>query len=186
MDKEAIKKLQARIGTEPDGFWGPKSIAKCQAHLRSLYPKPYPFPTSKGVRKFYGDPGDGLTTISVKGMAYIGSGTPQPISTIRCHEKVADSLQKILAEIAASEHAWILKEYAGCYNHRNMRGSDKLSMHSWGIAVDFWPRENGFTTPWPVVADMPFEVMEIFARHGWSAGGAFWGRDAMHFEAIKR
>jgi hypothetical protein len=30
---------------------------------------------------------------------------------------------------------------------------------------------------------MPFGVMEIFAREGWKAAGAFWGRDSMHLEA---
>jgi hypothetical protein len=32
---------------------------------------------------------------------------------------------------------------------------------------------------------MPFEVMEIFAKHGFLSAGAFWGYDAMHFEAIR-
>jgi hypothetical protein len=32
---------------------------------------------------------------------------------------------------------------------------------------------------------MPLEVMETFAREGWVSAGAFWGRDAMHHEAVK-
>jgi hypothetical protein len=36
---------------------------------------------------------------------------------------------------------------------------------------------------WPTKATMPFEVIEIFAREGWTSGGAYWGYDAMHFQA---
>jgi hypothetical protein len=28
-------------------------------------------------------------------------------------------------------------------------------------------------------------VMEFFAVGGWLSAGAFWGRDAMHFQATK-
>jgi hypothetical protein len=32
---------------------------------------------------------------------------------------------------------------------------------------------------------MPIEVMECFAREGWLSAGAFWGYDAMHFQATQ-
>jgi hypothetical protein len=32
---------------------------------------------------------------------------------------------------------------------------------------------------------MPLDVMEIFAREGWLAAGAFWGRDSMHMQATQ-
>jgi hypothetical protein len=34
-------------------------------------------------------------------------------------------------------------------------------------------------------ADMPLEIMECFAREGWLSAGAFWGYDAMHFQATQ-
>lgn len=189
-----IVQIQKRIGTKPDGFWGPKSIKQCQKYLRSLC-LDNPWPSSRDVSKFYGKPGADLVTIQVEvdnlatyeaeGVAYIGGGRPQPVSRIRCHAKIADSLKAIISDISESQHAWILQHYAGCYNDRNMRGSTKRSLHSWGIAVDFWPKENGFTTQWPLVAKMPFEVIEIFSKHGWTSAGPFWGRDAMHFQATK-
>jgi len=30
--------LQKRIGTTPDGFWGPKSIRACKEYLRAMMP----------------------------------------------------------------------------------------------------------------------------------------------------
>ncbi len=43
-----------------DGFWGPKSQAACRAYLRSLMPKPNPWPESRSLalQRFYGMPGD--------------------------------------------------------------------------------------------------------------------------------
>jgi hypothetical protein len=32
---------------------------------------------------------------------------------------------------------------------------------------------------------MPIEVMEEFAKEGWLPAGAFWSRDAMHFQATR-
>ena len=37
MKPEEIKKIQKKIGTEPDGFWGPKSIAACQKYLKNPF-----------------------------------------------------------------------------------------------------------------------------------------------------
>lgn len=181
----SIVEIQKRIGTVADGFWGPKSIAKCQKYLRSIGPAKNPWPSSREVAKFYGKPGENLTRISVDGIQYVGAGDPKPVTSILCHEKIAKSLQAIIQDLKQSQCSWILNHYAGCYNHRNMRGSTKLSLHAYGIAVDFWPKENGFRTAWPSPAKMPFEVIEVFSKHGWTSAGPFWGRDAMHFQATK-
>ena len=66
-----------------------------------------------------------------------------------------------------------------------MRGGSRISTHAWGIAIDLAPNWNGNLMPWPTVATMPLEIMEIFAREGWLSAGAFWGRDAMHFQATR-
>ncbi len=64
-----------------------------------------------------------------------------------------------------------------------MRGGSTPSLHARGAAVDLDPDYNGNLVSWPAKAAMPLEVMEAFAREGWLAAGAFWGRDAMHFQA---
>jgi hypothetical protein len=187
MRSNEIIQLQKRIGTDPDGFWGPKSIAACQRHLRRFMPaeNPWPKPDNKSMRAFYGDPGDESRLVNLPvaefGVRYDG----KPVRAIRCHERVADSLRLIFQEIASGPQAHIVREYAGCYNFRRMRGASAWSKHAWGAAVDFWPAKNGLWTHWPTTATMPIEVMEAFARQGWLPAGAFWGRDAMHMEATQ-
>jgi hypothetical protein len=106
------------------------------------------------------------------------------VKTIRCNERVADSLSRIL--VAVSNVApLILREYAGVYNNRPMRGGSLPSLHARGAAIDLAPDTNGNLVPWPVSADMPLVVMECFAREGWLSAGAFWGRDAMHAQATR-
>jgi hypothetical protein len=187
MNRAQIQELQKRIGATPDGFWGPKSIARCQAYLRSLMPSNNPWPSQdqKSLTRFYGDPGDEskLTNINVSQLGVFYSNSR--VNTIRVNKACADSLLIILKEIADSKFSYILREFAGVYNNRAMRGGSLPSLHARGAAIDLSPGKNGLKTSWPVSSTMPIEVMEIFSKRGWLSAGAFWSRDAMHFQATK-
>jgi hypothetical protein len=187
MNLADIKALQHRIDVVPDGFWGPQSIAACQAHLRRLMPKKSPWPKTDqaSLTKFYGKPGDEskLVRLDVTGLGLKYEG--KPVKVIRCHGKVADSLKRALIEISQGPARAVLEKYAGCYNNRPMRGGSLPSLHARGAAVDLDPDDNGNHVSWPVRATMPIEVMEAFAREGWIAAGAFWHRDAMHLQATQ-
>lgn len=194
MTSKQIIALQERVGTKADGFWGPKSVAACQAHLRRLMPKanPWPSPDQASLTAFYGAPGDTSlhTLIEVPYTMFLYDANGQRITRIGCHNKVAASLARILEEIASWPPQFItssgMRNYFGCYNNRTMRGSRVISTHARAIAVDFDARRNGNATHWPTRAHMPIEVMEVFAKEGWTAAGAAWSRDGMHFEATKR
>ncbi len=192
MNQDQIKRIQSKIGVSPDGFWGPRSIEACKSHLRALFPKPLRFPSQEYVSKFYGPHGvPGAYTPPTKQITlpFPAFYEDSPVTKLRPHEKCADSLLRVfdrLAEIyptsEARKEAGILT-YDGLYNPRSMRGGSAWSMHSWAIAIDLNAERNGNLVSWPVASTMPFEVMECFAREGWTAAGAFWGRDAMHFQA---
>ncbi len=162
-------------------------MAACQRHLRALMPSPNPWPESDqaSLRAFYGDAGDPmqLTSLPVQGLGIQYDG--KPVKSILCHHKVASSLKRVLEEIAAGPHAAILREFAGVYNNRPMRGGSLPSLHARGAAIDLAPGTNANSTHWPSRATMPLEIMEAFAREGWLAAGAFWSRDAMHFQATR-
>ena len=180
-----IQEIQRKIKADPDGFWGPKSIAAAQKHLRKLMPSPNPWPEQDeaSLSAFYGAAGDSsqLTALPVHGLGVMYDR--RPVKTILCHHKVAPSLLRVLQEIAAGPHAAILREFAGVYNNRTMRNGRRPSLHARGAAIDLAPDSNANSTHWPIRATMPFDVMEAFAREGWLPAGAFWSRDAMHFQA---
>lgn len=191
MNSTQIKALQMRIGTTPDGFWGPKSISACKEHLRKLMPSQNPWPSSDqaSLRKFYGEPGDesNLVTITFPyPMFYDG----QRVTKTRVHKKCADSLLRILTSIrdlipAHQDIKDEAEDYGGCFNFRLKRGGSTYSLHAFGAAIDLDADDNTFKDAWPMKADMPLEIMEAFAREGWVAAGAFWGYDSMHFQATR-
>ena len=186
MKTHEIQEMQKRIGVTPDGFWGPKSIAACQKHLRGMMPLTNPWPKSdqKSLTAFYGAPGDTTkhTQINVAGLGVKYDGAA--VARITCHERVAASLLRVIKRLSTL-HPEVLAEFAGCYNNRAMRGGSLPSLHARAAAVDFMPGSNGNRSSWPTASTMPLTVMEEFSREGWLSAGAFWGRDAMHFQATQ-
>lgn len=188
MNTDRIKSMQSKLGVVVDGFWGPKSEAACRAHLKGLMHQAsgmtWPATDQGSLTRFYGVHGDEsmLVNLDVDGLGVKYDG--KPVKTIRCHKKVSASLRRILESLSKT-HPEILARYAGCYNNRNMRGGSTPSLHARGAAIDLAPETNGNHDHWPSRADMPLEVMEAFAREGWMPAGAFWSRDAMHFQATK-
>ena len=190
MTKDEIISMQKRIGTKPDGFWGPKSIAACQAHLRAMMPRArWPKPDLASMKSFYGEPGNEGNLVVIEfpyRMYYDG----KVVTKTRVHEQCADSLMRVLVNIGRSygTRSDIMDEasdYGGCYNFRNSRGSNSLSKHAWGAAIDLDADDNTFRQSWPMQADMPLEIIEEFAKEGWLSAAAFWGYDAMHFQATQ-
>lgn len=186
MNATEIKRLQTTLGVVADGFFGPKSIAAVQRHLKSLMPSPSPWPgtTQRNLSDFYGAPGVETNLINLDVSDLDIRYELVRVKTIRCHKKVAESLKRVLVSLSKT-HPQVLRDYNGCYNNRKMRGGALPSLHARGAAIDFCAAANGNLSSWPHRALMPLEVMEAFAREGWTPAGAFWGRDAMHFQATK-
>ncbi len=100
-------------------------------------------------------------------------------------------LKSISAEI--EQRADLIK-YAdnpkGGFNWRFIAGTDRLSSHSFGIAVDIDIEDSNYWK-WEVKGDVenipyknriPLELVEIFERHGFIWGGKWYHYDTMHFE----
>lgn len=195
MTSEQIKTMQQRIKDrydpflQVDGFWGPKSQYVCQAYLRSLMPKPSPWPANdqRSLRRFYGEPGSEANLVTIDfpyPMFYDG----KRVTRTRVHKACAASLLRVLTTIRdlLPQHSHIEDEandFGGVFNARPKRGGTSWSVHAWGAAIDLDADDNTFRDSWPMQSDMPLEIMEAFAREGWTSAGAFWGYDAMHFEA---
>ena len=193
MTREEIQSIQRRIGAEPDGWWGPKSMESLQRHLRSLLPHPSPFPKpdTASMTAFYGPPGQvPLVRVPVPFTMKLYDGEER-VGGIPIHERLAFSLEGILREILSvfptpqdRDHAGITR-FFGSFVNRPQRGGTQPSKHAWAAAIDFDATRNGLHTPWPTKSAMPLEVFEIFARAGWiNLGWVIW-RDAMHFQATQ-
>jgi hypothetical protein len=199
MTSEQIKDVQRKVGTTPDGVWGPKSNAACNRYLRSLMPSDRVFPKAgtKAFLEFYGPHGvpGGYTPptrkITLPFPIYLYGNKTKPIRALSPHEKCADAFAEAFENLlgmfpdSADRDAAGITVYDGLYNPRLMRGSSTTwSRHSWACAIDLNAAKNGLHTYWPTRAQMPLEVYECFARAGITSLGWKINRDAMHMESV--
>jgi hypothetical protein len=114
----------------------------------------------------------------------------KPIKTITVHKKIADAVSVALNEIwdkCGKSQKTVEKtgahDWAGCFNYRVISGSNRLSNHSWGCALDLSPKTNGFN----MKGTISRIVVDAFKRQGAFWGGDYKGRkDPMHFEFVSR
>jgi len=77
---------------------------------------------------------------------------------------------------------------SGTFAWRPIAGTERLSMHSFGAAIDLNAKKNGYwrwytgNNPLKLRQDFPAEVAEVFERHGFIWGGKWAEFDIMHFE----
>lgn len=111
------------------------------------------------------------------------------VTRVAVHRKAAPSLFKALVEIDNAGLWEFLSPFGGGFEFRRIGGSDELSLHSLGLALDFDPKANARDLP----ADQSRfgrsgegrAVVRLFELHGWYWGGRFKAPsrpDAMHFQ----
>lgn len=82
-----------------------------------------------------------------------------------------------------------IKAYAlhphGTYNYRKIAKTNRLSMHSFGIAIDLDTRYSNYwlwDKKFRYKNKIPSEIVEIFEKYGFIWGGRWYHYDTMHFE----
>ena len=99
----------------------------------------------------------------------------------------ADKLKAVSDEIEAlgTEFHKYINKTAGTFNWRNIAGTNRLSTHAFGTAIDISTKYSNY---WQWDGDMiwknqiPMEIVEIFEKHGFIWGGKWYHYDTMHFE----
>lgn len=167
---------------------------------QDMFITPYPAPGS--TPKYLADPGRGRCEPLFKAMyGNSAAEVEQHLVTVpwfgqrlrftSCNG-AADSLRAVAREL--SKHPE-LKKYlksAGTFYWRKVRGAQRQSAHSYGIAIDiggdytdYWKWRQPRATETDKVEyrnRMPLALVEIFRRHGFIWGGAWYHYDTMHFE----
>ena len=104
----------------------------------------------------------------------------------------ADSLRAVAAELSERPELRKYLKSSGTFYWRAVRGARRLSAHSYGIAFDIgvehsdywlWKNPGAAETDRISYANrIPHDIVEIFRRHGFIWGGAWYHYDTMHFE----
>lgn len=145
------------------------------------------------IREHYGDPrefrtGDGgvlptweklLGIVQLPAPLALGWDRDVLVTKVRIHYKLVPSLGRIFDRLHDDGNWPLLLSFDGTYVWRAKRNGEKLSTHSWGIAIDL----NASTNQLGSRGDMPVEVIRAFGEEGWEWGGDWHRPDPMHFQA---
>jgi hypothetical protein len=113
----------------------------------------------------------------------------QPLPTgILVNKNCADAMLAAFSDIwDHCEHSQLevnktgASDYGGCFNIRNIAGTNNWSNHSWACAIDLSPDTNGFN----MKTTLSTIVIDAFKRQGARWGGDYvHRRDPMHFEFV--
>ena len=153
--KERIKAIQKKIGVTADGIIGPKTLAALEDAL-NIKPAANLWPTQAEVRSgnsIFGKAGDESKLVNIT-PAYPLYFEGKKCKTIRVHRLIAPVVENALADIL--EHYGLdrikelgLDQYSGSYSYRAIPSGAALSMHAWGIALDFAAATNALNTHKP-------------------------------------
>lgn len=115
------------------------------------------------------------------------------VTRLNCiHEKLA-LIYRELNDLARSKSPFY-SESAGAFVWRMIKGTRRLSVHSFGAAIDVGVKKSNYwkwtlkaeklssTGKIPYRNQIPIEVVSIFERYGFIWGGWWYHHDTMHFE----
>ena len=102
-------------------------------------------------------------------------------------QAISEELENLPALLPYAQQA------AGTFMWRVIKGTSRLSTHSYGIAIDintnysnYWQWDNKTTDENKKIPAyinrIPFEIVAIFEKHGFIWGGKWYHYDTMHFE----
>jgi D-alanyl-D-alanine carboxypeptidase len=102
------------------------------------------------------------------------------ITQMTCHRRMSSAFADVFATIQDRGLQTSVTSFGGCFAFRPQRTGNKLSAHSWGIAIDL----NSESNPQGSAGNMHAGPIEIFRSAGFEWGGDWQGhaRDPMHFQ----
>lgn len=206
----SVQLICKEYGVDPgplDGYWGPdtKHGYETVIFIRNKGQKPpvwrpeeitlpvsrWPKQFTQEFDNFYGPKGSSLVIAQSAYPLKLSWNPSQIVNRFTCHQKVKTSVEKVLNDVL--DHYGIeeikrlrLDFFGGCYNDRAMRGGTKPSMHSWGIALDFDPKNNDLH--WgrdrATFARPEYEAWwRMWENEGWTSLGRQRNFDWMHVQA---
>ena len=157
-------------------------------------PNNWPMEKDAALVRFYGNVGENLTLVEVPYTHRLSWDKKVKLNRYTCHEKVHDSLQRVLGRVLDHYGEEKIKElrldlFGGCFNKRRKRGGTSWSAHAWGIALDYDPDHNRLK--WgrdrAVFASHEYNKWwELWEEEGWLSLGRVANYDWMHIQAARR
>jgi hypothetical protein len=110
-------------------------------------------------------------------------------AAFRVHRNVRAALVRVDARLRSvgDSVAPYFRNVGGGYHSRKIAGTDRMSAHAYGIAVDLDPSRGDYwrTARTPSAGyrnRVPEEIVHAFEAEGFAWGGRWYHYDTMHFE----
>lgn len=194
-----------------DGLWGPQTqygfdslfnMLKKRKKPLIIRPEeiaqinPHGWPSQadeQNLIDFFGKVGENQKRMQLPYPHKLSWDTSTTVNRIMCHEKIHDSLQKVLTNILEFYGIQKIQRlrldlWGGGFNVRPMRGGTRHSMHSWGIAMDYDPNRNRLQWGRDKAAFARPEYdawWSFWEEEGWISLGRTRNFDWMHIQAAK-
>jgi len=193
----------AQLAYHDDG--PPKSLEEALDHpsLEDMLAQPYPLGAVTGEPDAGSNPGRRRVTAFFKAVyGHDASEVKANLTPVRflsstvlfnakngaakALESVSMDLEKVLA--VHPEYRARLLPISGTFAWRKIAGTQRLSMHSFGAAIDLCARTNTYwrwykgSDPLGLRLAFPADIVKVFERHGFIWGGKWAEFDIMHFE----
>ncbi len=189
--KTQIQRIQQHLGINADGIVGPQTLQAISTALGIITRHPI-WPAQSEVRRgtsIFGAPGreENLVNILPPYTLYYEG---KPVRSIRVHKLIATHVQQALREVLTHYgeqeiQRLGLNQYGGSYNCRPTATGKKLSMHAWGIALDFAPASNAYSCKAPRASLSHPDCAvwwQIWEQHGAVSLGRQRNYDWMHLQ----
>jgi hypothetical protein len=123
---------------------------------------------------------DFMERVSLPFSLHLSWDPSRTVTRMTCHRHLTRVFSSVLSSIQEHGLQDKITSFGGCFAFRPQRTGNKLSAHSWGIAIDLNPESN----PQGSTGTMDVGLIEIFRRAGFEWGGDWQGktRDPMHFQ----
>jgi len=141
--------------------------------------------------KVYGNCRTGEVEKNLTTVVWLPKKTGQrlPFNKINGAAKELEAVSRELEELPAKFDVYLFPS-AGTYNCRVIAGTNRVSAHGHGIAIDialkhsdYWrnssPEKDG---AYAYKNEIPMEIVRVFEKHGFIWGGKWHHYDTMHFE----
>jgi hypothetical protein len=141
--------------------------------------------------KMYGDCLSGGVTRNLVDVVWLPKKWGKAIKATRINDvdKKLAAVSRELDELPARFDVFLFPS-AGTYNCRVIAGTNRVSAHGHGIAIDISTKQSDYWL-WAKGKSessvsyrnrIPWEIVEVFEKHGFVWGGKWYHYDTMHFE----
>lgn len=132
-------------------------------------------------KKMYGE-SERVIRERLRRVPWLGEGgAVLQVTTVNGVDTLIERVSKELELMDPALRRFLLP-VGGGFNWRPIAGTHRLSPHSYGIAVDLNPTKGSYWRWGGGGEALPWEIVEVFERHGFIWGGRWAHVDSFHFE----